>query len=64
LDPVRIENAEVVMLAYRKHADNSNPILRDQAELIIAKNDHGDTGSIDMIYESDLSTWMESAMPD
>ena len=52
------------MLAYRKHADNSNPILRDQAELIIAKNDFGDTGSIDMIYESGLSTWQESAMPD
>ena len=64
MDPVQIENAEVVMLTYRKHADNSNPILHGQAELIIAKNDFGDTGSIDMIYESDLSTWRESAMPD
>lgn len=59
MSPVRTASTEVVLFAHREHADSPNPALRGQAELIIAKNNFGPTGTIPMLYMPELSTWKD-----
>lgn len=59
MSPVRTANTEVVIFVHREHANSFDLALRNQAELIVAKNDFGPTGAIPMSYMPELSTWQE-----
>jgi replicative DNA helicase len=58
MSPVQIENTEVVIFAHRESIDSPH-LAFGQAELIVAKNDFGPTGTIPMLYKPELSTWQE-----
>jgi replicative DNA helicase len=59
IESVNLENAEVIMFTHRERIADDGFGSKNQAELIIAKNDFGSTGTIPMLYESDLSEWRE-----
>jgi len=51
------QDADIVMFLYREEYYNEDPERHNLAEIIIAKNRHGETGKIDLMWEEGYVTF-------
>ncbi|MCP4166531.1 MAG: replicative DNA helicase [Chloroflexi bacterium] len=56
------QDADVVMFVFREDVYKENSERQNIAEIIVAKHRHGPTGSIDLFFEKDFTTFREIAV--
>jgi replicative DNA helicase len=53
------QDADIVMFIYREDVYNENSLKQNQAQLLIEKHRNGSTGSIDLYFEKDRSSFRD-----
>lgn len=55
------QDADVVMFLHREEMYDDNPDLQGQAELIVEKNRHGQTGIVNLVWDASTTSYLSAA---